>query len=84
MPLHQHIAMLGSKPMFEVGVAWPLFNVINAGNYAGNRPAHQKFMILPVGATSSRIAGWCCASATASEMPLHQCIAKLGSKPMDT
>ena len=75
MPLHQHIAKLGSMLMDEVVSPVSLVNVINAGNHAGNRPARQEFVILPVGATSSRIAVLVlclCRSKRDAASPVHR------------
>ena len=75
MPLHQHIAKLGSTLMDEVVSPVSLVNVINAGNHAGNRPARQEFVILPVGATSFRIAVLVlclCRSKRDAASPVHR------------
>lgn len=46
----QHIANLAGNKTLVIPV--PAFNVINGGSHAGNKPAMQEFMILPVGASS--------------------------------
>ncbi|KAI6697924.1 hypothetical protein NL676_018043 [Syzygium grande] len=50
IPLYKHIANLAGNSLLVLPV--PAFNVINGGSHAGNKLAMQKFMILPVGASS--------------------------------
>ncbi|XP_068645216.1 enolase 2-like [Aristolochia californica] len=50
LPLYQHIANLSGHKTLVLPV--PAFNVLNEGSPAGNKLALQKFMILPVGASS--------------------------------
>ncbi|KAL3754095.1 hypothetical protein ACJRO7_001357 [Eucalyptus globulus] len=50
IPLYKHIANLASKSKLVLPV--PAFMVIDGGSHAGNKPAMQEFMILPVGASS--------------------------------
>ncbi|XP_030453835.2 enolase 1-like [Syzygium oleosum] len=50
IPLYKHIANLAGNSRLVLPV--PAFNVINGGSHAGNKLAMQKFMILPVGASS--------------------------------
>ncbi|KAL1765775.1 alpha-enolase [Sigmodon hispidus] len=52
VPLYRHIADLAGNP--EVILPVPAFNVINGGSHTGNKLAMQKFMILPVRASSFR------------------------------
>jgi enolase len=51
----QYIAKISGKPTDKFVMPVPSFNVINGGSHAGNRLACQEFMILSVGASSSRM-----------------------------